>query len=256
MNQKTVSFQSKEGFNLVGVLTTPDGSGPFPVVIMVHGHASSKNSDSYVTLEKLLLPLGVATFRFDYRSHGDSKGDYPKMTESGIISDIRQAIDYLFTKHGDLVDKNKVMLYGSSLSGLPVIVVASDDNRVTHLLVRSGVNDFKAYFEKAYDVEKWKSDGYVTPRGNNPRYKRLNYSFYEDGLKYKLEEIAPKISVPTFIIHGDADETVDLFHSQELLDLLEVKDKTLEVIAEADHWYKGHREEMQRVIIEWVKKHL
>ncbi len=72
MLAKKITFKTFDGLNLVGVFSLPKTSSPPPTIVMCHGYSSSKDSNSYTKLEELLLPLGVAVFRFDYRAHGEA----------------------------------------------------------------------------------------------------------------------------------------------------------------------------------------
>lgn len=96
MSSHKVTFRSIEDFKLVGILSIPDGKAPFPIVVMCHGRDSSKDSESYTTLEKLLIEIGIASFRFDYRGHGESDFEHANLTVTGTIRDISSVIDYLY----------------------------------------------------------------------------------------------------------------------------------------------------------------
>lgn len=221
---------------------------------MCHGRGSSKDSSAYTVLEKILLSQGVASFRFDQRGHGDSRGKFEELTVSGIVDDTTSAIDHLFNKHLHIVNKNRLILYGTSLSGFTCVVAAAKDARVKYLIVRSGVFDFRKVYSRAHDVKAWKERGYTRVDSQYFHQVKLNYSFYTDGLGYSYPDYAKRITVPTLILQGTQDIIVTPENSKNLFKYLGSKDKTLKLINGADHDYRGHRDEMQQTIVDWIKE--
>ncbi|MAH42743.1 alpha/beta hydrolase, partial [archaeon] len=71
--KKKLTFQNSKGDKLVGILSD---SGSKTIVIMCHGFTSSKESGTYINLEKMLNEKGIATFRFDFYGHGESDGKF------------------------------------------------------------------------------------------------------------------------------------------------------------------------------------
>ena len=61
-----ITFQSGE-FTLVGDLRTPSGTGPFPVVLFVHGSGPSDRTffGGYLPIMERMLGAGYAVFSWD-----------------------------------------------------------------------------------------------------------------------------------------------------------------------------------------------
>ena len=83
-NAKTepVTIQGAVG-TLHGVVTTPDTvkkSQKIPTVIIFHGLTSNKDKKLYTTLADSLATHGIASVRFDFNAHGESEGDFKKMS--------------------------------------------------------------------------------------------------------------------------------------------------------------------------------
>lgn len=255
---KKITFDSFDNLKLVGIFSSPETSSPAPLIVMCHGYSSSKDSKSYTNLEELLIPLGVAVFRFDYRTHGESEGGWEDLTLRGVKEDIKSAISFLLNTYKDNIDKTKIILSGGSFSGLPVVWLASEDKRVKYLICRSGVIDPIKRYKRLYDLHEWKRQGWVESRysDKDPRYSKLSYKIIEEVVDLSIKKVASNVKVPTLIFHGTDDKEVLPIHSQILFKHLGSKDKTLKLIPDSDHWYKGHREEMQNTIVEWVKEKL
>ncbi len=69
----------------------------------------------------------------------------------------------------------------------------------------------------------------------------LYYQFYEDFIKNKtnlsISKACLKLSIPTLIIHGDKDSTVDLYEANELNML--IKNSLLIKIIDSDHVFNS-----------------
>lgn len=99
-----------------GDLRIPDGRGPFPVVVMIHGGcwmhrlASLQNTTA---LSDALRDLGVATWNVEYRRYDNPGGGWP-----GTMRDIGDAVDSLrglATRYP--LDLGRVVLAGHSAGG-------------------------------------------------------------------------------------------------------------------------------------------
>lgn len=69
------------------VWVCPDGTGPFPVMILCHGTASHKDEvgNLFVQLANRLAEQGIASIRFDYAGCGESREKEEVLTFSGEI---------------------------------------------------------------------------------------------------------------------------------------------------------------------------
>jgi acetyl esterase/lipase len=106
-----------------GELRLPKASGPFPVMVLIHGgcwKAELPGLDPRATSLDLLRPIaaalpetGIATWNIEYHRVGNEGGGWP-----GTYHDIGRAIDFLRTiaaKHS--LDTNRVIVGGHSAGG-------------------------------------------------------------------------------------------------------------------------------------------
>src|SRR3546814_201522 len=114
---------------LRGVLQLPEGDGPHPIVIMAHGQGGLKEWPNIPSVSAVLCAAGIATLAFDYRNFGDSDGeprddvDFP-----GQIEDFQSAISFASTLKN--IDSERIGIWGTSLGGRNVLLVAARDKRV------------------------------------------------------------------------------------------------------------------------------
>jgi acetyl esterase/lipase len=101
--------------NQFGELRLPDGEGPHPVVIVIHGGCWLAEYDlGYMSaLADSLTGAGVATWSIEYRRVGDEGGGWP-----GSFQDVADATDHLLEIALDHnLDTDRVAAIGHSAGG-------------------------------------------------------------------------------------------------------------------------------------------
>jgi len=143
----TASKRVRFGGNLTGDLYYPKDAPPgkkLPVVIWLHGYSYPLgymwvyHPDLHPILG--LVQAGYAVLAYDQSGFGSRLSEtgpfynrYPQWSHMGrLVEDARAAIDYLQTD--DLVDSQKVYLFGYSLGGNVAIYTAALDSRVKGLV--------------------------------------------------------------------------------------------------------------------------
>ncbi|WMS87827.1 alpha/beta hydrolase family protein [Pleionea litopenaei] len=132
LTHEELYFQNKD-ISLRGKLTLPEGKGPFPVVVLIHGSESYSAVD-YYSLTYMLAANGIAGFKFDKRGTGLSEGEYTQHFPT-LASDVRSAIEVL--KHHSEIDPERINLAGFSQGGWIAPLVAKNTN-VRSILVGFG----------------------------------------------------------------------------------------------------------------------
>jgi pimeloyl-ACP methyl ester carboxylesterase len=125
-----ITFQSGE-FKLVGDLRTPAGTGPFPVVLFVHGDNPTANRTMFgmdLPIMERMLRTGYAVFSWDNPGGGESTGTTERyrvtQQQAQIVLDAIKVIKV----HSD-IDPNRIGLWGVSMAGwvMPRVLMESDD---------------------------------------------------------------------------------------------------------------------------------
>ena len=127
-NLGRISFLSNET-ELVGRVDFPDGPGPFPGVVIVHGSGrQTRSGASFVTNN--FLENGIAVMRYDKRGVGDSDGTYFDVNPGNSASilnllaeDALAAVQFL--RNQDHINSDLVGLYGASQAGWIIPLTAS-----------------------------------------------------------------------------------------------------------------------------------
>ena len=96
-------------------LRIPDGDGPHPIVVLIHGGCwkAEYNSGHLAAMAQAITEAGMATWTIEFRRIGDENGAWPE-----TFNDVSKAIDWLpniAAEHE--LDLDRVVLAGHSAGG-------------------------------------------------------------------------------------------------------------------------------------------
>lgn len=247
--EEKIFFQNSKGNKLCGIISDSSYDVTKPIVILVHGFSSNKNTTNFVKLASILNDNQITSFRFDIYGHGESEGDFENITITEAVDDISQAIKFLKAK-----GYSKIGLVGSSFGGISSIIASSKSNDLIFLALKSPVSDYWEMEKGRYSQEElqdWKQLGYRDYEDDGKRMK-LNYSFIEDFDNNDAYKAADNIKIPTLIVHGDEDKDVPVTQSIKLSKL--IPNCKLVVINGANHRYTegDHAEQMLKALSEFI----
>jgi len=132
--ERISKFRSGD-LSLRGKLVLPEGDGPFPVVVIVHGSESYSAVDYYYE-PYLYAANGFAALAFDKRGTGESEGKYLQNFHV-LADDVVAAVRWLRTQPE--IDGNRIHLAGFSQGGWIAPLAALKDGNIRSILVGYGV---------------------------------------------------------------------------------------------------------------------
>lgn len=198
-----------------GELSIPEGSGPYPIVILIHGGfwRAAYDLTLMTDLAKDLARQGIAAWNIEYRRVGNVGGGWP-----GTLLDVAQATDYLQTiATGYQLDTSQVVAVGHSAGGhlafwlaarqkIPpqsLLAIATTPLRLTGAISLAGVVDL---------AQSWRLN-----LGRDAANELLGGGFDEVPERYAAASPAAllPIGVPQVLIHGTEDDRVPLIVSQD-----------------------------------------
>jgi dienelactone hydrolase len=123
-----ITFDSG-GVTCAGYLYLPDSAaGTVPCVVMGHGFSGTRNL-GLISFAERFAAAGMAVLVFDYAYFGASGGQPRQLLDVGHqLDDYRAAVAFARAQPG--IDPARIALWGTSLSGGHVIVVAAGDPRI------------------------------------------------------------------------------------------------------------------------------
>jgi len=124
--QTGVTYATHDGVALLGDFYAPEGAGPFPALIAVHGGGWQLGTrESYRYWGPHLAASGCAVFSIDYRLAKLNQKTYPE-----AVHDVRAAVQFLRGSAADLkLDPRRIGMIGDSAGAhLSALVALAGDS--------------------------------------------------------------------------------------------------------------------------------
>jgi fermentation-respiration switch protein FrsA (DUF1100 family) len=140
MPSQPVSFFS-EGVRLRGDLFLPDGLAANerrPGIVLCHGYTGVR-SLYLPDNARVLTEAGYIALTFDYKGWGDSDGPKSRLSPYGRVIDSQAALTFLGAQQ--MVDPDRLGLYGTSYGGATVVWTAAIDPRVRCVVSVVGIGN-------------------------------------------------------------------------------------------------------------------
>lgn len=126
-----------ENLQLSGMLLVPEGEGPFPTVIIIHGSGTSRrNSVWYLSVVQYLQQHRIAVLLPDKRGSEKSEGEWLGASFEELATDTISAIE--FVKHQQMFAYSRIGLLGMSQGGWIAPVVAANTDYVSFVVSMAG----------------------------------------------------------------------------------------------------------------------
>ena len=138
---KDIVYREVQGIALLMDAHLPDGAGPFPAAVLVHGGGwIAGDKQQYITyLFQPLAEAGFAWFSINYRLA-------PKFTFPAAAEDLEAAIDYVQKNPSRYrVDPRRIVLIGESAGGQLVSYIGARNqtkSRIAAVVSLYGIHDF------------------------------------------------------------------------------------------------------------------
>ena len=174
---------------------------PPPRFLYLHGFASGPGSSKGTAFEAHFAPLGLSIERLDLRAPS-----LEHLRLSAGIALTRAAIDS---------DRDRAVLIGSSLGGLTAARVAALDARVCALVLLAPAFCLASRWQTRLGADafgRWRDSGWLAIDDFVTRQKaRVDFGFWQDVAALEAEDGGwPDLRVPTLIVHGRRDSTVEV----------------------------------------------
>lgn len=252
-----VFFKNTLGQTLAGVLSLPDGEGPFNAVINCHGFTATKDMHYHPQLSEELAKSGIITLRFDFTGNGESEGEFSEGDFEQQVRDISSAIDFLKTQK-----VLRIGLAAHSMGGAVGIVSAATDKRIKSLaLISPGVSFNKYIFLKLWKfIPQLFLFGKCTLKRKDDQGKVKEYvitrKYANSRKKFNLFKIIKLIKQPKLICYGSKDGPSSRPKDMKKLFESAIFPKKIVEIKGAEHNYPIHSKELVKNVVDFFKETL
>lgn len=177
-----------------------------PRWLYLHGFASGPGSAKGRAISAHFAALGQPVELLDLRIPS-----LERLRLSAMIDHVRSSIG---------AAEERAVLFGSSLGGLAAARVAERDARVSALVLLAPAFRFAERWRRRLGDEawrRWEESGWLEIDDHASGVRaRVDFEFVEDAARLDAEGGGwPDVRVPTLIVHGVADDVVDVELSRE-----------------------------------------
>ena len=253
--QSNIEYAVVGGESLKLDAYVPDGKGPFPTAILVHGGGWSKGSKEVFIkpLFQTMSDAGFSWFSINYRLAPTNR--YP-----AAVEDVETAINWVKQHANEYkVDPKRIALIGESAGGHLVALVGARDGR------KLGLAAVVPYYAPC-ELESLAAAREKEARAASALGAFLGFTEVNDAARRLLREASPVTYVtkdlpPFLLIHGDKDPLVPYAQSLTMQERMKQAGAVCELytVAGGAHgmmgWEKDAKmQEHKTYLIEWVKK--
>jgi dienelactone hydrolase len=255
-SHQEVDFENtRHGLLLAGMLFIPEGTGPFPAAVIIHGSGTSRrDSGWYLTLTRYLQENGIVVLLPDKRGSEKSEGDWRTASIEDLATDTVAAIEFL--RDQNEVAISDIGVIGLSQGGLIAPVVADQTSDVTFLVNIVGaavpMHDLLVYEEKhnlrQLGVLPGLSDLLAYPAAWSIIGFRQK-AFWAAIGNFDPAPYWQRLSVRSLVLYGRDDTNVPSLRSAEILSSLENSNIDVKIYEHSGHALedpKGHGDSIFR----------
>lgn len=239
MSRADIEYANVRGHSLRMDAHVPDGPGPFPAAIIVHG-GGWVTGDRNHSVQPLFQPLsdaGYAWFSISYRlAKGVGSGSTilngiaPALVLGSAIDDVRRAIAYVKQHASEYrVDASRIALIGESAGAQLASVAAlqpGQNGAVRGVVALYSPSDLVKLARTSHQIPDWARHA-------------VGGTVWEEKLLASLRDLSPvtwvrKDAPPFLLIHGTADNLVPFEQSNLMCQKMRAVGGTCEVYAVKD----------------------
>ena len=237
---------------LPGTLTLPEGDGPFPAVVLIHGSGPSDRDETIYALKPFrdiaegLAEKGIAVYRFDKRTYvygQELAGDKTATLEDESVLDAAAAVQLLAEQ--EKIDSSRIWVLGHSLGGTAVPAIDRELKNLPvqahgYILMAAGARRldetmkeqyaFLAELEPALEGERDAMTAELQKLENpealtdDEQVAGVYAAYWKWLLEYDMTGLAAEITAPCLVLQGEEDYQATMEDFNILRDALDGKE--------------------------------
>lgn len=227
-------------------VVVPDGEGPFPAVVMNHGHGGGRQEGGgFGKLASALAEAGIMSIRMDFPGTGDSKEPFTEGTLTNMISDSNASLVFMLANFP--ADPSKLGILGYSMGGRIALTIAQEPSspyKAVGLLAPSAnpgkglllffAGGSEAEYERLY-AEAATDKGYADYTTQYGQQQQLSKVWFDEMLASSPLDGIGAYTGAILVVHGDKDTVITPEENQAVVAAYPAA--SIVTVPEADHGY-------------------
>ena len=220
-----VEFKSKDGTDVHGLLTRPEGfkaGTPAPMILYIHGGPNGQDEHAFDFLRQWVATKGFAELNVNYRGGSGRGQDYSKAIAGDWghleVEDLLAGVDKAVAI--GVADPDKLCVTGWSYGGILTDYSTANTDRFKCAISGAGVAAPMSF----YGVDQYilQYDNELGPPWKNlPLYLKMSYPFLE---------IDKRIHTPMLFMGGTSDMNVPLLGGEQMYEGLKSLGRPTELV--------------------------
>ena len=259
--RRLISYPAADGAHIPAYLAVPNGEGPHPFVVLVHGGPAARDFGGFDYLAHFLTSRGYGVIQPQFRGSRGFGTDWEAAGHGGwglgvMQTDVNDAASYL----NDNGLAEQICIAGASYGGYAALAGAAFMPDLYDCAISiNGVSDLPHFLRYVHDRYGL----------NSQALRYWNNSISGDGVQAVDRELllslsphqhAESISVPILLIHGE-DDTVVPFRQARIMQRAMRRagaDPELVALDGGDHWLLEYqtRLDVLRAVERFLAEHL
>ncbi|MBQ4833127.1 S9 family peptidase [Pseudoalteromonas sp. MMG010] len=252
--KKSISYTARDGLKIEGYLTLPVGykkGDKLPTIIFPHGGPMARDYANFDYWTALLAYHGYGVLQPNFRGSSGYGYDFLMQSIKGfglaMQDDLQDAANWLVAE--GIADKDKICIGGASYGGYAAMMaIVKHPETFKCAASFGGVSDLEYIVNKARHF-------------TNKKIVRKQFGTDSQALEARSPvNFAQQMNRPILLVHGSDDSVVPVYHSREMADELEDKNKDVIYIEleDGDHYlsYQPHRIKTLQAFLDFFDKHL
>lgn len=249
---RELTVTGRDGYPVHGWVATPEGDGPFPVILQIHGGPYASYGIHLFDETQVLVDAGYAVVYCNPRgSAGYGRAHGRSIRQQMGTLDFADVIDFLEGALADdaRLDRERVGVMGGSYGGYLTAWVIAHDHRFAGAIVERGFLD-PASFQGTSDIGTFFGDEYVGLSA-------------DDIARQSPMAVVDRVRTPTFVIHSELDFRCPLEQATRYYSALKRQGTEAEMLVFPGENHEltrsgqpRHRVERFEAIVDWWQRHL
>jgi pimeloyl-ACP methyl ester carboxylesterase len=204
---------------LTGMFFVPEGAGPFPTAVIIHGSGPSfRRNTWYLSVAEYLQQAGIAVVLPDKRGCEKSEGEWRGRDFFELATDTAAAVQWV--RQQELFEASGVGLIGMSQGGWIAPIVAAEDPELAFVVSMSGSTvpvACQIHHEELHNIAHftWMPVARMVARFSSKMVLDMDHvRAYAD---FDPLPLWRRVTAPAFFAFGEGDENVPVEESIEVL---------------------------------------